>query len=283
MTYIVAVSGGVDSVVLLDQLVRSGGHDCIVAHVDHGIRPTSADDEAFVRALAATYGVSYETTRLELGPDAPEAVARERRYAWLRSLQELHHADAIVTAHHQDDVIETMILNLIRGTGWRGLSALRERSDLHRPLLATSRVEIVRYAIDHELDWREDETNDDVRYTRNYVRYRYVQRMTNQERQQWIALYDAQVSLTNDIDDELAHVAQAPCTTVFSRYWLTMIGPEVWGTVLAYSLGRSLMSAHLRQLRHFVLTARPGKRLQLDGFSYRVTVTELIVSTSDIC
>jgi tRNA(Ile)-lysidine synthase len=128
-TYIVAVSGGVDSVVLLHLLSKT---DCklVVAHFDHGIRHNSHDDAAFVKSLAASYGLAYEEEKANLGPSASEDTARKARYAFLRRVTNTYHAKAIATAHHQDDVIETSIINILRGTG---RNMLNKKSTLYRP------------------------------------------------------------------------------------------------------------------------------------------------------
>jgi tRNA(Ile)-lysidine synthase len=120
--YVIAVSGGVDSVALLHALTKRPALDMIVAHFDHGIRPESAQDAAFVRTLAESYGLPFVTDRVELGPDASEASARQARYSFLRTLQRQYDATSIITAHHQDDLLETAIINLLRGTGRRGLT-----------------------------------------------------------------------------------------------------------------------------------------------------------------
>jgi tRNA(Ile)-lysidine synthase len=103
-TYIVAVSGGVDSIALLHMLTKTTDHEIIVAHFDHGIREDSADDAAFVRSLATEYGFPFETLREELGPDTSEETARNRRYEFLRGIAKKYNGQ-IVTAHHADDVV----------------------------------------------------------------------------------------------------------------------------------------------------------------------------------
>ena len=135
MRYVVAVSGGVDSVVLLHQMVQDGGSELVVAHFDHGIREDSDLDAQFVRELAQSYRLPCEVRREELGSGASEELARNRRYAFLREVAKKHRA-TIVTAHHMNDIPETIAINLTRGTGWRGLAVLG--SDVHRPLLHMS-------------------------------------------------------------------------------------------------------------------------------------------------
>src|SRR5690606_41547248 len=110
-----AVSGGIDSVVLLDMLSHVPGLKLVVTHFDHGIRPDSAQDAVFVEELAAHYGLPFETKRVELGTKASEELARRHRYAFLRDVAARYNAK-IITAHHADDVIETVAINHIRGT-----------------------------------------------------------------------------------------------------------------------------------------------------------------------
>ena len=148
MKRVVAVSGGVDSVVLLDMLAAEGVN-IVVAHFDHGIRPDSAADARFVKALAARYGVEYIGKREELGADASEELARERRYAFLHEVAQKHHAK-LVTAHHLDDLIETIALNMRRGTRWQGLRAMSDER-IERPLLKRTKSELIAYALETRL------------------------------------------------------------------------------------------------------------------------------------
>jgi tRNA(Ile)-lysidine synthetase-like protein len=169
-TYVVAVSGGVDSMVLLHLLRHLPEVRVVVAHFDHGIREDSPEDLRLVAATARSYGLPFVSARGALGPRAGEAQARDARYAFLRRVQAAQGAAAIITAHHQDDVIETAIINSVRGTGSHGLSALRTREAIVRPLLAFPKQTLLEYAKAKKLLWREDSTNQDLRYKRNYVR-----------------------------------------------------------------------------------------------------------------
>jgi tRNA(Ile)-lysidine synthetase-like protein len=171
-TFVVAVSGGVDSVVLLHKLVQDGSARLVVAHFDHGIRPDSAEDASFVAGLAELYGLPFESSRAELGASASEDTARQARYAFLQNIRKKHQADAIITAHHQDDLIETAAINTLRGTHRKGLVSLRSSPNLQRPLLNTSKSEIYAYAVKHRLEWREDNTNRSDRYLRNRIRFK---------------------------------------------------------------------------------------------------------------
>jgi tRNA(Ile)-lysidine synthase len=206
--YIVAVSGGVDSVVLLDMLVHGRlptpnsqllNADLIVAHFDHGIRQESAEDALFVKHLAGKYGLPYEARREELGVDASEQLARDRRYIFLREIAKKYHAK-IMTAHHLDDLVETIAINALRGTGWRGLAVLDSR-DIERPLLDMTKAALIEYATEHELAWREDVTNQNIRYLRNDIRQR-LNDLDGSIKQLLKRYRDRQVFLRKEIDNE---------------------------------------------------------------------------------
>lgn len=194
--YIFAVSGGVDSVVLLHFLKDTPGVTIVVAHYDHGIRPDSTADCEFVEKLAAKYGLNFEFEAGKLGAGASEATARTARYAFLKKIKESHQADAIVTAHHQDDVLETAIINLSRGTGRRGLTSLASGGGLTRPLLDIPKEKLMAYARDNNLEWREDSTNTDVRFLRNHIRHDLLPNFTADERDQLLGRI-AELRVTN--------------------------------------------------------------------------------------
>ncbi len=183
LIYIVAVSGGVDSVVLLHKLAKHSQIEVedlptdgykppiyIVAHFDHGIRKDSKADALFVRELAEKYGLGFELGEGHLSSDVSEADAREARYTFLRSVMQKYKAQKIITAHHQDDLLETMIINVLRGTGPRGLAPMSSYDDILRPLLNKRKSELMEYAKTENLEWHEDSTNADEKYLRNYVR-----------------------------------------------------------------------------------------------------------------
>ena len=170
-TYVVAVSGGVDSMALLDMLAKQQDLHLIVAHYDHGIRPDSALDRRLVAEAAKKYKIPFVYEQGKLGPGASEDAARKARYAFLRNVQKKSKADAIITAHHQDDALETAILNILRGTGRKGLSSLSDRRDIRRPLLQSTKQDLKKYAKDQGIVWREDSTNADTAITRNYIRH----------------------------------------------------------------------------------------------------------------
>lgn len=278
---VVAVSGGIDSVVLLD-LLSSHEQPLIVAHVNHGIRTDSNEDEAFVRLLAEKRGAPFISTRLGLGAEASEETARHARYAWLETVREQAGARAIATAHHEDDILETICINIARGTGWRGLCSLRETNDRVRPLLAWSKADIVAYALKHDLEWREDSTNESLRYLRNRVRHMVIPRLTPQHRHTLRGLYDAQLKLRLGIDTEGSRVCDTFCEDGrLARYPLIMSPDDVGVELLRVWLGEPLERARMRDLLLFAKTARSGAKWSLDkGRFVKATARGLIVLTS---
>ena len=280
MKLVVAVSGGVDSIVMLDILATRGEDDLIVAHVDHGIRADSQLDDSFVRSVAEHRGLTYVSTQLQLGQNASEETARRTRHNWLHEIRIAHQADAIATAHHQDDIIETIFINLIRGTGWRGLCSLRETKHYKRPLLGMSKTDIVRYAIDHDLKWSEDSTNDDMKFLRNRLRHGAVARMTQSEKKLLRSLYDAQVELRQQIAVEIDRLdikhAELP------RELLTSVDRSVGREILRTWLGASYETRRLDDLWNFAKVARTNALWSLDTSRFvRVTRGSLIVTEPD--
>ena len=172
---LVAVSGGPDSVALLDLLHGIAGELGItlaVVHVDHGISSDSRTVGRSVATLAARYGLPFELAELHLGPNATETEARRVRYAWLHDLQNRRGAKYLVTAHHQDDQVETILLRALHGSAPAGLAGMsaRSRGGLVRPLLPFSRRELADYANARGLPVHDDPANQDPRHLRSWLR-----------------------------------------------------------------------------------------------------------------
>lgn len=172
----VGLSGGVDSVVLLHMLCRVRQQqdlNLVALHVDHGLHGDAKTWLAHCSDLCANWDVEFRHTSLEL-PDAAEATARTARYEWFR--QQVKFGDTLLTAHHRQDRAETVLFNLMRGSGSAGLSSLRAERPffgayLMRPLLQWGKDEILSYATQNELQWVEDPSNQDVGYARNQIRH----------------------------------------------------------------------------------------------------------------
>ncbi len=184
--YVIAFSGGLDSTVLLHALAslrEDLGVPLIAIHIDHGLHEDSGAWSEHCRAIAGELGVDYQsrsvTVQLESGK-GPEASARDARYAALHS--ELAYGDWLLSAHHREDQAETLLLNLIRGSGplgIAGIGAIRRFGPgwLARPLLETGRAELLEYAEREALNWVEDPSNADRRFDRNFVRHDILPRL----------------------------------------------------------------------------------------------------------
>jgi tRNA(Ile)-lysidine synthase len=175
---LVAVSGGPDSVALLDLLALTRevhGLNLVVAHVDHGIHPESRRVAEQVRALAASYGLPFETEQLKLGALAGETLARARRYAWLEDVRLRVGAAVIFTAHHADDQVETVLMRVLSGSGPAGLAGMAPvRGKLVRPLLPFSHADLLRHVRERNLQVWLDPANSDPRHLRSWIRARLL-------------------------------------------------------------------------------------------------------------
>ncbi len=178
---LVAISGGIDSVVLT-HLFYQAELPFALAHVNFGLRGNDSDgDEDFVIQLAKKYGVECHIRKVnaeEFAFDKKVSIqmaARELRYTWFQELALRHNYQQIATAHHWDDSVETVLLNLAKGTGIRGLHGiLSEKENLIRPLLFANKGELKTYAEGNHLVWREDASNASDKYQRNYIRHNIV-------------------------------------------------------------------------------------------------------------
>lgn len=174
---IVGTSGGADSVALLHILYRLG-YKCIVAHCNFHLRNEESNrDEQFVRELATKLGlaffkIDFDTTLFaQTNKVSIEMAARELRYNWFEELRKEHDAKAIAVAHHADDNVETLLMNLTRGTGLRGMTAIPIRNGfVIRPLLCCFRREIINYLKSNDLSYVTDSTNFENEYVRNRFR-----------------------------------------------------------------------------------------------------------------
>ena len=178
---LVAVSGGPDSVVLLDALHREGFF-VVIAHCNFHLRGEASNEDAeFVKSLATKYQVPYclidfDTEKVaEERKISIEMAARDLRYEWFEQMAVEHNCDLIAVAHNADDTVETFFLNLTRGSGLQGLSGMAQlRGKIVRPLLKVSRKQIMEYIAEYNLQYRIDATNLETIYTRNKIRHNLI-------------------------------------------------------------------------------------------------------------
>jgi len=280
MKYLVAVSGGVDSVVLLDMLAGEGEHELIVAHFDHGIREDSAADARFVEALAKHYNLEFVGTREELGQGASEELARTRRYEFLRNEAKKRGA-TIATAHHADDIIETIAINISRGTGWRGVAVL-DSPAIYRPLLSLTKESIRTYARSKRLEWVEDSTNAETKYLRNRIRRLIAEKLSDEQRDTILAVWKRQIGLKAQIDLETLTFVESDGE--YSRYFFAQIDDGVASELLrAFVLVRGGESPTRPQAARALIaikTAKPHSVYELGArTNLRFTARTFIVET----
>lgn len=274
--YVVGVSGGVDSMTLLHLLVeqRQGtgcrvlGADLVVGHFNHGIRGDASNDEELVRGIAAEYGLNFEVGYGKLGPGASEEKAREARYKFLFEVKEKYGAVAIVTAHHQDDLLETAIINVLRGTGWRGLVAMQSNKAVLRPLLGTSKQQLVEYASANGVRWREDDTNGSVDYLRNRIRQFVAENMSKAQSKQLLKHINNVMKLSSEINENIATALQfIEVDDKLPRHTYMGLPSAVAAEVLMGWLKEHDISDFdrptIERLDVFLRTAKAGKKLDI--------------------
>ncbi len=269
--YVLAVSGGVDSMVLLHVLAADPGVELVVAHYDHGMRAESGQDRELVQQTAAKLGLPFVYEEGKLGANASEAQARTKRYDFLRRVMKESGAGAIITAHHQDDVLETMLLNMLRGTGRRGLSSLRSHTDLMRPLLNIPKADLVAYAHKHHIEWHEDSTNQDTKYRRNAVRHTLIPKLTPVQRAQLLKHTEQAREVNDEIDSLLQQLLAGHEADSLDRAAFI---------ALPHAVARELLAAWLRarklefdrktieRLVVFIKTAAVGKQADISDAAY---------------
>lgn len=245
---LLAISGGVDSVVM-SHLFSVTHHNFSIAHCHFGLRGTTSDqDEAWVRALANKYKVDYHLHHFNVLDYAQrkkksiQMAARELRHSWFQQLCRTHGFKKIATAHHGDDSLETTLLHLTKGTGIAGLRGILPIQGAYvRPLLFTTKSEIINYANLHKLTWREDHTNQSVTYQRNLLRLKVIPwlkkinpnltttfQLTAERLRQTEAMLQDQVR-------ELKHTMHQQGTQDY-RINITDIQRKSWGLLLAWEL-----------------------------------------------
>lgn len=304
---VVAVSGGVDSVVLLHLLkeLRNPTHPLLVVHVDHQLRQESYRDARFVQELCEEWEipciVKTVTVREEGEKGSLQERARIARYKAFSEVMQREHSGILLTAHHADDQLETMVMRLARGTSLQGLSGIpRSRSfengTVHRPLLSFTKEELREYAVVNNLRYREDPSNQKKTYTRNRIRHDVIPNLKEEAPQ--VARHASSLASRLQEDEELLQQLTKSFvermtiqTTAVS--WSISLQSFLEGALplqrraihlilncLSVEKSVTLTAQHIEDILHIANEPHPSLRVQLPaGIHVRRVYEELLFST----
>ncbi|MFH6994606.1 tRNA lysidine(34) synthetase TilS [Flavobacterium sp. FlaQc-48] len=277
-----AVSGGLDSMVLL-HLLQQLPYEIAVLHCNFQLRGLeSFGDQNFIQNYCDQHNIPVFITQFDTEAFAKDyklstqVAARELRYSWFYELLEKENFDYILTAHHADDNLETFIINLTRGTGLEGLTGIPEQNDrIIRPVLPFSRDEILKYAQENKIEWREDSSNASHKYLRNKIRHDLVPMLKEinphflnafQKTQSYLQeskemVEDASIMIYQQIAKEevdnihfdLNQLKKLPNYKSYLYQWLNEFGFLAWNDI--YDLvdgqsGKQVLSAEFRLLKN---------------------------------
>ena len=283
-TIVLAVSGGVDSMVMLD-LVRAHHRDdrIIVAHFDHSLRGADSDgDREFVANICKSENIAFEYEKLDIAALATEekmsieSSARKYRYEFLTRVAEKYRAAYILTAHHLDDRIETALFHLIRGTKLGGIHALSECTVLsaqcrvYRPLLRITKSAILEYAREKHIDYREDATNASTEYQRNYLRHEVLplfEKVNPEYRRALSNLIDYTEELQSWIDREVERFLGGGASfsvsdfEAVSLFFQKEIVRYLYESANSGTIG--LTEGNIEEVLRYILTANGGTKKEL--------------------
>ncbi|RZJ65839.1 MAG: tRNA lysidine(34) synthetase TilS [Flavobacterium sp.] len=274
---LLAVSGGLDSIAMAT-LFKKSGYDIAIAHCNFNLRGDESElDEIFIREFAAQNKVRFFSTKFDTQKFADDfklsiqVAARELRYKWFYELLESQNFDFVLTAHHADDNLETFLINLSRGTGIDGLTGIPQSNEkIVRPMLPFSREEILAFAQNENLEWREDSSNSSDKYLRNKIRHyvlpqlkeinpellngfsktqKYLQQTQSMANDAAILVYQKVARQDgNQIRFDLSELLKLPNFHAYLYHWLNGYGFSTWSDI--YDL----------------TSAQSGKRIETDDF-----------------
>lgn len=305
---LIAVSGGMDSVVLL-YLLKQLDYNITIAHCNFNLRADESDgDEKFIRDYAIKNNIKIFVTNFNTELFASDnklsiqVAARKLRYVWFEQLLQEKHLDYLLTAHHLDDSIETFLINFTRGTGLEGLTGIPQQNDnIIRPLLPFTRNEIENFAKENNILWREDSSNASDKYFRNKLRHdiipilkslnpafsdSFLQTILNLQQSQSL-VNDASILVYKKIVTEregqkhinIDQLKRLPNYEAYLYQWLSPFGFTAWNDI--YNLidaqsGKQVLSASYRLLKNReVLILEPLKQIDKQIYEIEEGITEV--------
>lgn len=264
---LLAVSGGIDSMVML-HLFKESGFTIGVAHANFQLRGVASDeDEQFVKAICEKNAVPFFVKRFETeifsksNHVSIQMAARELRYGWFNALLAEQQYDLVATAHHLNDSIETVLLNLVRGTGMEGLEGIAQKNEkVIRPMLWATRHKIEQYARENKIQWREDQSNASDDYARNFIRHHVY-------------------PLLKELNPALEKTAAESSAKISGTVELMTWGAERWKEKFAHKKGDQVL---LDKKGFAVLTHPEGVLWNLiKGFGFNVDQCRQVVAALD--
>lgn len=295
---VVAVSGGVDSAVLLHllhNLRNQYGWDIIVAHYNHGMRKDATSDALLVGGLAESYGYPFFLGKYEY-TNFSEASLRRARYEFLETIRRDSGANLVVTAHHNNDFLETALFNTVRGADREGMVAMKaRRGNVVRPLLPFSKAEIITFANLQNLAYREDSTNSDIRYSRNFVRHVLMphgsvkfRSFTHNLNRRLTRIQELNQKISLGLDRLAVQVVshEDQKSIEVQRAHFGKLDYEIQKSLFVYLVKRltsvhSLSKKNINIAVGFIQGSRSGAVLNLPGGLYLVNTYDTLIITSD--
>ncbi len=297
---LLAVSGGLDSMVLV-HLLQQLNYDIYIAHCNFNLRGQESDgDEDFISEYAKSNNIKIYVTRFDTALFASDAklsiqvAARQLRYLWFEELMQQNSLDYLLTAHHLDDSLETFLINLTRGTGLEGLTGIpQQNGKIVRPLLPFTRDEILAYANENGIQWREDSSNASDKYLRNKLRHdivpllktlnpafdasflrtlEYLQQAQSLVSDASILVYKQVVSeKENQKHFDIAKLKRLPNYKAYLYQWLNPFGFTAWDDIYAFAdaqSGKYIVSGNFRLLKdREALILEPLQQTAMDSVS----------------
>lgn len=291
---LLAVSGGIDSVVMA-HLFCLGKCDFAIAHCNFSLRGNESDQDALlVENIAKSYKVAFHGTRFDTNAEANrrkvsiQMAARELRYEWFSSLIQLHHYNYLATAHHANDVVETVLINLVRGTGIAGLHGILPRNGVViRPLLFATRDEIEAFASEQKLAWREDSSNNTDKYARNLIRHKVVPvlKLLNSNLEQTMLRNTAKFKQTEEAflyalsKERKEFEAKTDATITIAIHKILDLPPAyLYATLVQFGFQNAQIDAIVQIIS---LDFQPGKRFLSEKFILVVDRKYLVITPNE--
>lgn len=289
-TIVIAVSGGADSVYLLHQcleLEKAYPFRIVVAHLNHTLRKKESDRDAlFVKKLAHAYKLPFHLETLKKLPKGNlEEVCRIKRYEFLEKIRKKTQSDWILTAHHQNDNIETVLFNMVRGSflgGLKGISMVSPKRHLLRPLLTTPKKEILQYLKKHRLSFCQDSSNKDLKFSRNLIRQKvipqfqkinphfeetFTKNLSNFQETEAYLEETAEKWLTKNTSDKgISLAAFLKLKSILQKIVVAQLYRNLYGTTTKFNL------RHLDQILKILRTQKKKSKKEF-GDTYYIVIT----------